>query len=257
MTTLKGKSMDKPMRAFSVQETCEDTGGIVFARHAIVARRRGAQIYGDGDFHSVTCRRAPWADRYADVGSVPASAAIEAGGWFECSGCGRRINDALPEQWEHEVEAGESLCGQQLLYAKWQPKHVIGDMDTAVFCRKSCKVAHDAREAERKRRQERAIEAFKRIILRRFPDAVIPDGPAVEGEPIWRRDHHAYASMANGRWRVKQVRVAFGFPGMKVGFASLEYYPQSHHSRAERAPAFSCCNGDREAFEAYAKGGAA
>lgn len=241
-----------PLRAYSVQETCEGTGGIVFAEHNVVARRKGAYIFADGDFHSVTCNRAPWADKYAERGSVPASAAIWAGWWFECTGCGRRIDDDLPHLWEGEVGSKEPLRGQQLRYARWTPDHVIGDMDEAVFCRKSCKVAHDKHEAERKRRQHRAIEAFKRIVRQRFPDAVILENGPPEVS-FWMRPHHAYAAMRHGRWRIEQVRVAFEFPGMQFGPASLDYNPTSHFTREQRKPAYFCAGGDREAFEAWAK----
>lgn len=239
------------LKAFAVQETCEASGGIVFANHAIVARRRGANIYGDGDFSGVTCRRAPWADRFAERGSVPASAAVWAGWWFECSGCGRKIDEDMPCLWEGEVDSDEKLRGQQLLYARWSPDHVIGDMEAMVFCRESCKVAHDAHETERKRRQERAIEAFKRIIHKRFPDAVIPASSRTDVS-FWNRPHHAYATKQKGRWRVEQIRVAFEFPGMQIAPASLDYNPKSYETHERRRPAFHCCNGDKEAFEAWA-----
>lgn len=241
------------IKAYSVQETCEGTGGIVFAKYNVVARRIGASMYGDGDFHSVTCNRAAWADEFAERGSVPASAAIWAGWWFECTGCGRRISEDLPSAWENDVGRDEPLRGQQLLYARWEPEHVIGDMDTAIFCRKSCNDAHVAHEAERKRRQDRAVEAFKRRILKRFPDATFPDAGDDEQSP-YRRNHHAYATMEKGRWRVRQIHVAFIFPGMKIAPASLDYNPQSWNSREQRKPSLHCCHGDREAFEAWANG---
>ena len=243
---------EKPLKAYSVQETCEGTGGIVFAKHAVVARRVGASIYGDGDFSGVTCRRAPWADEFADRGGVPASAAIWAGWWFECTGCGRRIDEDLPSLWESEVTADEKLAGQQLLYARWTPDHVIGDMDGLTFCRKSCEDAHTAHEAERRRRQQRAIEAFKRIILKRFPDAVIPEIASDEPAVFWMRPHHAYATMRKGRWRIEQISVSFEFPGMQIGRASLDYNPRSYDKREARRPAYRCCNGDKAAFEVWA-----
>lgn len=239
------------LKAYCVQETCEGTGGIVFAKHAVVARRRGAQIHGDGDFSGVTCHRAPWADKFAERGSVPASAAVWAGWWFECTGCGRKINEDMPYLWESEVGGDEKLRGQQLLYARWTPKDVIGDMDAMVFCRRSCQMAHAAHEAERQRRQDSAIEAFKRIIRKRFPDAVIPENDPADAS-FWNRRHHAYATKRRGRWRIEQIRVGFEFPGMQIAPATLEYNPKSYEERERRKPAFHCCNGDKEAFEAWA-----
>lgn len=239
------------LKAYSVQETCEGTGGIVFAKHNVVARKKGSQQFADGDFGSVTCNRAPWADEFAERGSVPASEAIHHGWWFECHGCGRKIDEDLPSLWESEVRNGEPLKGQQLLYAQWRPEHVIGNMDTAIFCRKSCKDHHDAHERERKRRQKRAIEAFKRIILKRFPDVTFPPDPECDA-PYYRRSQHAYAEKRGDRWRLTQIIVYFNFPGMAIAPASLEYRFQSDTPREKRKPAYHCCNGDREAFEAWA-----
>src|SRR5687767_14229018 len=42
------------LRAYAVTEEDEGTGGIIFARHAIVARRAGANEYNGGEFHGVT-----------------------------------------------------------------------------------------------------------------------------------------------------------------------------------------------------------
>jgi hypothetical protein len=141
----------KPLRAFAVTETCEGTGGIVFARHNVVARREGACQFSDGDFHSVECRRAPWADQFASDKIVPVSAMIWAGWHFECTGCGRRIDEDLPSAWENEVAPGEPIKGANLRYARWNPDHVIGYQHSLVFCRRACQVAYDKEEAEKKR----------------------------------------------------------------------------------------------------------
>jgi len=37
------------LKAYAVLEDCENTGGIVFARHSIVALRNGASTFGDGE----------------------------------------------------------------------------------------------------------------------------------------------------------------------------------------------------------------
>ncbi|SEM52789.1 hypothetical protein SAMN05192583_0521 [Sphingomonas gellani] len=69
----------KPLKAYTVLEHDERTGAIYFARHAIVARKAGAAEYGDGELSYVTCNRAPWADRFADTGAVPAAVMVEHG----------------------------------------------------------------------------------------------------------------------------------------------------------------------------------
>ena len=80
------------LRAFEVTEDYESHAMIVYARHAVTARRIGAAELADGEFSNVTCRRAPWADAYAP-GPVPAKALYEAGWWLECRGCERWIDD--------------------------------------------------------------------------------------------------------------------------------------------------------------------
>jgi len=174
----KAKSQ-RPLRAYAVCENDERTGAIYFARYAIVARRMGANEYGDGELAYVTCTRAPWADRFADTQDVPASVMVMNGWHFECCECGRRIDEDMPSLWENEVNQGEPLNGANLRYARWKPSHVIGTQHSMVFCRASCEAEFQREQAEKKRVGDRAIARFERIILRRFPDA-----------EIQRHDHH-------------------------------------------------------------------
>ncbi len=118
----------RPLRAYAVLETCENTGGIVFAQHAIVARRWGSCEYADGDITSVTCRRAPWADRFASLGAVEARAAVAHGWRFECHGCGMNTDEYGLADDEKDVDG------------------VIGTMDSLVFCCSACRVGHVAQE---------------------------------------------------------------------------------------------------------------
>ena len=118
----------KPLLAYSVTEEFEGTGGIVFARSAIAARRIGAERYADGEFENAQCRRAPYADEYAESGVVPASRLIAEGWHFECSGCSRTIdNDYL---WERDID----------------PSDVVGTQDSSVYCNELCE-AHEALES--------------------------------------------------------------------------------------------------------------
>lgn len=81
----------KTLKAYSVTETCEDTGGIVYAEHHAVARREGASQFGDGDWSSVECRRAPEFDQYAEAGGPTLAQMQEHGWWTHCPCCERRI----------------------------------------------------------------------------------------------------------------------------------------------------------------------
>jgi hypothetical protein len=225
---------EKPLRAFAVQEDDEATGGIVFARHAVVARRHGANEYAGGDFDRVSCRRAAWADRYADSQIVPASLMIAHGWHFECSGCGHRIDiDFLDERdiWLADVQ---------------------GHQEGHVFCTPLCEARHHLERAEAKHRETRWIRRFAKIVRRRFPDAVIVD----DGNQYCRP--HAYASYRNGRWVVEQVIVSFTWPGQQIGPATLRMDTRTEWLRGggyvtkRTKPHWTCCSGDREAFEAYA-----
>ena len=83
------------IKAYHVQEDCEATCCIVFDTNGASARRRGASELGV-EWESIEfCRRARWADRYADRGDVPPQAMIEQGWWLTCGCCGNRIEQDL------------------------------------------------------------------------------------------------------------------------------------------------------------------
>lgn len=83
-------SAGNPLKAYHVQN--DDEGLIVFAKHGVVARRIGANELNT-DFDGVEyCRRAPWADQYADQGWVPTEVLISKGWWQSCSAfCGSTV----------------------------------------------------------------------------------------------------------------------------------------------------------------------
>ena len=66
------------LKAYSVLETDENTGGIVFASRKEQAIRRATARYFDGEEPETVCQRAPWADQHANSG-VPASLMIQHG----------------------------------------------------------------------------------------------------------------------------------------------------------------------------------
>ena len=234
------------LKAYAVNEKYESTGEIYFAKHAIVARRRGADEYGDGELSYVTCRRAPWADHCAETGIVPVSLMVEHGWFFECAGCGVRINEDLCDLYDEEIDEPET-GDRALRYKDWVPSDIIGHQHSAVFCNQACKDADALYRAECERRQQRAIERFKAIILRRFPDVDFPDD---------RERHRAYPyayahKLSGGRWHISQVHVPFNFPGQQFGPASLDYEPDSSW-HARRKVRLMCAGGDKERFEAFA-----
>lgn len=231
-----------PLKAYAVLENDENTGAIYFARHAITARKAGANEYGDGELSYVRCNRAPYADKFAENGDVPASVMVENGWHFECGACGRRIDRCLNEAWEYESSLNDTardLVRARARYKHWTPEHVIGSQRSIVFCDARCEADHAEDQRERKAAEMRVLERCKHIVLRRLPDALITDD-----------GHHVYVSRNKaGNYRARQVRIAFDFPGRQIGLANWGFEIGAY--RDGRAH-FSCCNGDREVFEAWA-----
>lgn len=214
------------LKAYSVLENDERTGGIRFARHAITAAVAGANEHG-GDLSDIECRRAAWADQYAKTG-VPARVAVEHGWNFECHGCNRRIDD-------EEMEARNLPLAD-----------ICGLLDGRVYCSPRCKWRSMKKEARRKAEEQSAIEDFKKIVLARFPDADFQ----VSQDNF--RGHHAYVirPFGTGHWHRQQVIVAFRFPGMQIGPATFRM--DADNGRIPANAHYYCCSGDREAFEVWA-----
>lgn len=219
--------MTAALKAYAVLEKDEYTGDIYFAHHGIIAAKWGANEYADGELGGVQCRRAKWADRFAETG-IPARVAVEHGWHFECFGCGIRIDSDL--EYEHRLPVS-GICGK-----------VSGH----VYCSPRCKWKHARDRDRRKAAEAAAIEDFKAIVRRRFPDVEFADG-----EDRFH-GHHAYVTQheGSGIWHRNQVIVEFNFPGMMIGPA--QFRMSDRHKIGPPPAGYTCCNGDREAFEAYA-----
>lgn len=215
------------LKTYAVLEKDEYTGDIYFAKHSISAAKAGANQYGDGELGYIQCRRAKWADEFVGRG-VPAKVAVDHGWNFECHGCGIRIDSDLETERRLPVEG------------------VVGSMHGRVYCCARYKWKHIRQEQRRSEQRQAAIEDFKAIVRARFPDADFADD---ESE---FRGHHASVTRSgqSGIWHRQQVIIAFRFPGMKIGLA--HYRMDDHHKIGPPIAGYTCCNGDREAFEAYA-----
>lgn len=225
------------LRAFAVTENDENNGAIYFAKHDIVAKKWGANEFADGEISYVSCRRAPWADPY--IGKpLPVSVMIDNGWHFECHGCGMRMDeDELRER--HLPVDG-----------------VIGTQHSAVYCSSRCRRKHFSRRRRRQAEEQFAIETFKAIVRKRFAEVEFCDAPEIDH---WR--HHARADYRPGEkgWIWQDVCVAFTFPGMKIAPATYRLpqrpwcgYGHGNQFIGPLRPVYTCCNGDREVFEAYA-----
>jgi hypothetical protein len=222
------------VRAFAVTENDENTGGIYFAKHDIVAKKAAASEFSDGDISQVSCKRAPWADEYAGR-AVPAWVMIDAGWHFECYGCRSRIDTDWLDERRLPVDG------------------VLGTQWSSVYCCTRCKRKDLSRTRRRKAEEQRAIEVFKAIVRKRFPEVEFCDNPEIDH---WR--HHAYVTRdwrGGGGWHWQQVVIAFTFPGMKIAPATYRRDEKSTWPGPFIGPVqphYTCCSGDREAFEAYA-----
>jgi hypothetical protein len=214
------------LRAYAVLEKFEMTGDIFFAHKAIYAAKAGANTFTDGELGAVQCRRAPWADEYAAVG-VPAKVAVLHGWRFECSGCGREVDEYIDGS--RGLKVGS----------------IVGVMHSSIHCSAACRTRTLREERKRKVEERKAIEDFMDIVRARFPDAQFTD---VQGEV---RGQHANVTKPDksGPWHREQVCVAFNFPGMEVGAAHFRM--DGYHRIGPPVAGYTVYNGDRKAFDAY------
>lgn len=138
-----GKVTDKqgkPLKAYSVQGY--EAGTIVFASNSATARRIGASEIGQDWEDIESCRRAPWADTYAQDRRVPPLVMINHGWWFECCHCGTQVSDDSSHYDDDDNEIPhEPVAEGQLIY-----------------CTPACRDAEHRDRAERKARKEAATK---------------------------------------------------------------------------------------------------
>lgn len=222
--------------AYVVRDNDEGGTVVVFAKSAVAARRIGAREL-DIDFESVeSCRRAPEFDGYASAGTVPNNVLLDHGWWFECSGCYRHISSDLDALYEYRDRIRSITLNPVF----------IGEI---VYCCPSCKTRYEKEQRIRKEAEAKAIDNFRRRVLKRFPDAVF-----VENSEHTRFNQHASASRRGGG--IEQIVVSFAFPGMQIAPATYCYDLNSSIKIGPSCPEVFCCSGDQEAFQAWAKGGA-
>jgi len=212
--------------AYSYNETDEWSGGIVFSRSSIEARRIGANLLDMDETAGLTVHRRQDLDQYADTG-VPARVLVEEGWYFECYGCGLRINDS------GMADMGLPMSG------------IVGKEHGAVYCSHACRMESRAEEAAADAFGKAFLDMLQDVVRRRFPGAEIHFG---DGR------HHVYVP----RFRplvAQQAIVEFDWPGQEFGRAALVYHHAGKHGERLTGPVkpeFSCCNGDHAAFEAFA-----
>lgn len=134
------------MKAYHVGEGSEGEQVITFATNSATARREGGNEL-DLEFSEVSfCRRAPWADEFADQRFIPAKAYHEQGWWLYCNNCENQL-----------YEDGEDEEGNPLQIA-YDGRHA--------YCDQGCKDSRDKEIADANANGE----AFKAKVLAERPD---------------------------------------------------------------------------------------
>ena len=208
----------KPLLAYAVQEEDEGTGGIVFARSGIAARRDGANEHAGGDFLAVTCRRAPWADQYAP-GPVPLTALVDHGWWHECGGCGCTIRDGHED--EHRTRFDPVQVGQSL------------------FCTPRCRRQYLVNRTSRKIKEMREIARMRAALWKVAPGVTLLGGDrcfiAPNGKPGQCSINFAFPGIRHDRGRFAYDKPGeaptFWIPGGDV--AAWEAWRASARSKQE------------------------
>lgn len=133
---------EKKIVAWTVTDESTPKACVVFHHHGLAARRLGAEQLGE-DFDYLDCNRSPEFDQFAKDKKVPTKALLEAGWWFECHKCGKKLPD-------EDFNPIEELA-------------IDGDF---VFCNSDCKNKHEKDVNERNER----FESFKKKVQSLRPD---------------------------------------------------------------------------------------
>lgn len=134
--------MTKKQVAWTVTDESTPKACVVFHHHGLAARRLGAEELGE-EFEYLECRRSPEFDHFTESGKVPTQALLDAGWWFECHHCGKRVPD-------EDFRPIEGLV-------------IKGD---AVYCNEKCKHGHDKEVSDR----DLKFEEFKDKVKSMRPD---------------------------------------------------------------------------------------
>lgn len=215
------------LRAFMVTaEASEESGGVIFAKSHIEARRIGASEWNDGELGGMTVRRSPRLDRFSP-GPVPAWVLVSMGWtWEECAGCALQVSEDSLE------EAGLAVEG------------VRGNDGSLVFCCARCEGEWRDRRRAAEAAGQAVISAMIARLHRRF-----------RGQVIVEKSHH-YTLIREGLPTTQEASVEFSWPGQKIGNAVIHLVRDYYSHAATMLPPslqIRCCMGDKEAFEKFAE----
>lgn len=236
------------LKAYACLEPYENTGAIIFAKSNIEARRISADEFHDGDIAGMSVKRAPWADKFGSRYKVPIKDMVEHGWRFECCWSGITIDEYI---YDYGVEIYDAETEEGAWDETVKGKEPVGFQEGLCFACQEYADEYYEEQRKRKEFEEEKLKYYRNIVLKNFPDAIL-----VNSENRYGWKEHIYTEKVNGTENriVQQVRIPFSFPGMKHS-ASLEVYRNyvNYENQGPIMPAFYCANGDKEAFEAWAK----
>lgn len=160
-------------KAFTVIEDVsgDNHGFVVFEDHAIVARRRGADMFNDGDIRGMRVKREHSLDKYSESGAVPMKDMVSLGWWSTCSHCCREINSGLYEDILYNSDGDEIGAA-----ASWPP---IGIFGSIVFCDIECKKLYDVEQRRNSKVKIEEVLNLKNKVDHHFVNAIMIDDPYV------------------------------------------------------------------------------
>lgn len=202
------------LKAYVWQEEDEGTGGVVFAKSGVEARRLGASQFGGGDFNEGAARRAPWADAYVATKHVPLDVMLDNGWWFDCYQCGERISE------DHESDDGSEQSPIEAGHA--------------TFCTPRCLHLWGWEKIETDRASANCIEELKANLLAKAPGVTITDDKP-----------HVYVRFEFMKPIVQQAIISFTFPGCAIGVGRYRF------DKAGEEPHLTICAGDQAAWDAW------
>jgi hypothetical protein len=197
------------LKAFDVSDG--EHGKVVFAKIHVHARRDGANLL-DCDFRDIEhCRRAPAFDEYANKGSVPVKALLEAGWWQSCSNCQHMV---MEDMCDEEDDEGNPYDGPIFVDA----------LPDDVWCSTECR---DSDLAARARRHA-GKRALREYAHRKWPGIVIDD--------VWDNGEH-FRMYFTFPGQPKGHRCAFGTDGqLSMSEQSIVVFREYKASLADRDP---------------------
>lgn len=239
------------LKAYACLEPYENTGGIVFAKSNIEARRRSADEYHDGDIGGMSVKRAPWADKYGAAHKVPILDMTDHGWRFECQLTGVIIESDIYENgtYRYDETLKEDVFDSFLI-----GKSPVGNQYGDCFACQEYADEYYEIKRQRKEFEKEQLDFYKEMLFSRFPDAILVN------DEIHGNKEHIYSiannviSKAGTPFIVQEFRIPFKFPsGNHLAHFEMrrEYYGWESHGPIK--PFYTCAKADLEVFEKWSE----